>query len=657
MKTDLLFGIHCHQPVDNFDIVVFNAIQKSYKPFFEILKKYPNFKCSVHFSGWLLEFIMNKDKELFELMKQLSSQLEFFSGGFYEPILASISSEDRIAQIKKLNSFIMKHFNQKPKGIWLTERVWDDTIISDLVICGMKYVIVDDYHLISAGITNNLNGYFLTEDNGEQIALFPINKKLRYDIPFANIEELQTTLESFENVSGKNAAIIFDDGEKFGIWPKTYELCYEKNWLESFFELCTKSEVIQTKTYQEFYEQNHAIDLTYLPKVSYAEMGEWSLKPDDIKKYKENEKLLGSTEFLKGGTWKNFFNKYIESNWIHKRVIELSKKQLNTKTYKDNLYRAQCNDVLWHGVFGGIYLPNLRDNAYKYIIACEKELNEQNPKPLDIDFDSYLEYKFNTSNLLSIISPRYGGSIFELDIKDKEFNILNTLSRYKEYYHENLIFEEEEQEELDAKTIHSNKLYIQNDIKVYYDWYTKKSAICHISNKNTSLNEFESCKFKEFGDFTKEEFEVIKKGKNSITLKRDGGIYTDKRHLATLEKTFKFFDEKINTKINLETTSSDQFDHIHEHNMHFMNIKNITINNLTLDDNLELLTDSIIIEDTLLQKQIIFNLKKQTKIFIYKVNTISQSEMGADVTTQGLCFGFVNTFSKKLTFEYDLTIK
>ena len=40
--------------------------------------------------------------------------------------------------------------------------------------------------------------------------------------------------------------------------------------------------------------------------------------------------------------------------------------------YKEALYKAQCNDVLWHGVFGGIYLGNLRDNAYKYIIECEK---------------------------------------------------------------------------------------------------------------------------------------------------------------------------------------------------------------------------------------------------------------------------------------------
>ena len=106
MNTKLLFGIHCHQPIDNFDHVVYEAIVKSYKPFFETLQNFPEFKCSVHFSGWLLEFIQKNDTELFSLMKKLSPQIEFFSGGFYEPILASIPSIDRIAQIQKLNSFI-----------------------------------------------------------------------------------------------------------------------------------------------------------------------------------------------------------------------------------------------------------------------------------------------------------------------------------------------------------------------------------------------------------------------------------------------------------------------------------------------------------------------------------------------------------------------
>lgn len=65
MQTNLLFGIHCHQPIDNFDKVVYEIIEKSYQPFFQILKDYPDFKCSVHFSGWLFEFIKKIDPNFF----------------------------------------------------------------------------------------------------------------------------------------------------------------------------------------------------------------------------------------------------------------------------------------------------------------------------------------------------------------------------------------------------------------------------------------------------------------------------------------------------------------------------------------------------------------------------------------------------------------
>lgn len=438
MKTNLLFGIHCHQPVDNFDKVVYEIIEKSYKPFFHVLKNYPKFKCSVHFSGWLFEFIKREEPELFSLIKSLSSQIEFFTGGFYEPILASISSKDRIAQINMLSNFIKENFNQKPRGLWLTERIWDDSIIDDLKKCDIDYVIVDDYHLIASGFKKDeLNGYFMTEDSNNKIALFPINKDLRYIIPFATIQNSMNKLKEFANVEGENAAIIFDDGEKFGVWPKTYEKVYEKEWLKNFFEKCIEDETINISTFSEFYDKNHAISLAYLPTVSYHEMGEWSTLPNISKDYLDLIHTHMDKEYLiRGGIWKNFFIKYHESNWIHKRALELSKTPNQNEEFKDYLFRTQCNDVLWHGVFGGVYLPNLRDNAYKYIIKCENILGRENGfKQYDIDMDSYDEYKFYTPYLIVVIDPKIGGQIVEFDLRKSCFNLQNTLTRYNETYH------------------------------------------------------------------------------------------------------------------------------------------------------------------------------------------------------------------------------
>jgi len=651
-KTNLLFGIHCHQPIDNFDEVIFNAIEKSYKPFFEILKEFPSFKCCVHFSGWLLEFIEKKDNKLFKLMQELSPQLEFFSGGYYEPILASIPSKDRIGQIKKLNKYIKKSFNQQPKGLWLTERVWDNSIIKDLKKCKIEYVIVDDYHFIASGYDeNNLDGYFLSEEGGEKIALFPISQSLRYAIPFYQNSEVNKIIKS------KKTSIIFDDGEKFGIWPKTYESVYEKGWLREFFTNSTEDKEIEIQTFYEYYKSHKPIALAYLPSVSYFEMGEWSLKAHDAKRLEQlNHSIDDGSKFLKGGIWKNFLTKYQESNWIQKRFLELSKKQKKSKKFKNALYKAECNDVLWHGVFGGIYLPNLRDNAYTYLIECEKILyKKERVEILDIDFDGSDEYKFHTKELLTIISAKSGAQIFELDLKSCNFNLQNTLTRYEEAYHSKIQKVDKKaqtKESKELKTIHNNRLEIDKNVSINYDWYLKKSVIDHISDESLTIDTFKNCSFKEYGDFTNQPFEILSKDKNSITFYKNGGIYDKQKEKTSISKIYNFKKNKIELKIKLNTTYPQNLNYFSEWNLHFPNIKNITINEKTLEDNLSFFSDKLIIIDNILNKKLEFKFPKKIKILTYTLNTLSQNEEGVDLTTQGISFGFVVTFRENLEFNY-----
>jgi len=668
MKTSLLFGIHCHQPIDNFDWVLKEAIEKSYKPFFEILKEFPTFKCSIHYSGWLLEYIEENDKELFSLMKSLSNQLEFFTGGYYEPVLSAIPSTDRVGQIKKLSNYIKKHFNQQPKGLWLTERVWDNSIIKDLKECGIKYVVVDDYHLLTSGVkTENLNGYFLTEDSGESIALFPINQALRYAIPFYSLEKTENILESFSNLDGKNGAIIFDDGEKFGIWPKTYETVYEKNWLRDFFAQTLANEKISVDTFEEFYTNNPPIALSYLPTVSYFEMGEWSMSCKDTLALEDLlENNPESHQFIRGGTWKNFLTKYQESNWIHKRYIELSKKQDTQLKYKDALYKTQCNDVLWHGVFGGIYLPNLRDNAFKYIIECEKLIPSKREK-LDIDFDGYEEYKYNTSELLTIVSLKNGGQIFELDILEKNFNLQNTLTRYEEAYHSKIEVNKEEEVTTplasnDIATIHDNKLIVDEDISLVTDWYFKKSAIDHIVPNDTTAIDFYNSSFHELSDFTNQPYELKKSKAKTLTLRRDGGIFTDKKYETSLEKKYQFVKNTISVNISINTEFETPLLYIQEWNLHFASLENLTFNGIVITEELKsepytLTTQCLEIYDNYLEKTLIFSFEKEIEIIIFPLNSVSQSEQGVDLTNQGLTFGFVYPFTQTEQSSLQLKIR
>jgi len=638
-KTKLLFGVHSHQPVDNFDEVLFSAINRAYKPFFQTLKLFPDFKCSVHFSGWLLEFIKKNDNELFTLMQNLSNQIEFFSGGFYEPILASIPSCDRIAQIKKLNRFIEDNFNQTPTGLWLTERVWDDSIISDLSLCGIKYVIVDDYHLIANGTTKNHQGYYLTENNSQKIAIFPISKALRYSIPFDDVNRIENQLLSIATAEkGDNAAIIFDDGEKFGVWPQTYDLCYTNGWLKNFFELCTTSTIIETQTYREFFETNRALGLVYLPSVSYEEMGEWSALDDEYSS--------------QGGIWKNFFIKYPQSNWIHKRVLELSKKQTEDEHYLDCLYRAECNDVLWHGVFGGIYLPSLRDTAYRYIIECENLLKSRELEVLDIDFDGHDEYKLSSSELLCIIKPNYGASIVELDIRDKNFNLLNTLTRKPEKYHHQQQSEYLEQDDTQIKTIHHNILKVEDDKRIYIDRYQKYSNLDHISEGSLNIENFKSNMFVEYGTFVNSLYECV--DKNRALFKCSGKILdTD----AEITKSYILDKNSLLCDIEIKSDIKESLVYANEWNLHFAMYDRLKINGMFLAEDMTLSAKILTIFDPYLEKTIKFDFGNEVQIFICKNYTVSQSESGVDYTTQHLSLMFLRNFTKNLKFSFSFSME
>ena len=84
------------------------------------------------------------------------------------------------------------------------------------------------------------------------VNIFPISEKLRYTIPFMPPEATIDYLAGLADENGRRLATFADDGEKFGVWPKTYEQCYEQGWLEAFFRLLQQhSDWIRLVTFSE----------------------------------------------------------------------------------------------------------------------------------------------------------------------------------------------------------------------------------------------------------------------------------------------------------------------------------------------------------------------------------------------------------------------
>jgi alpha-amylase len=574
-KIKFAFAIHNHQPIGNFEHVFERAFTHSYGPFLEILERYPRFKMGLHFSGILLEWMVKHHPEAMEKLRSMidRGQLEMLTGGYYEPILAVIPDRDKIGQIQKLTDFLKEEFDATPEGMWLAERIWEPHLPKPISQTGVQYTIVDDSHFKYSGLTEKeLLGYYLTEEEGYPLALFSSSKFLRYSIPFKEPEETIRYLKKIASEDGENLIVYGDDGEKFGVWPKTYEHCFKDRWVERFLgEIERNADWIEMIHLKDALKTLPPRGRVYLPAASYHEMMQWALPPFAFSEYEDFEQLLKEQNlsdrfgiFVRGGFWRNFLAKYPESNNMHKkmllvsqRISEIEEQARKSKTKlakaRDFLWKGQCNCPYWHGVFGGLYLPHLRSAVYENLIQAEKLTDELthttktwvDHQVLDFDKDGRDELLVHTPIFGLYFSPCSGGSLFELDLKPKNINVLDTLSRREEGYHKKLLerqpVQQADQNEPPA-SIHDLVLTKEEGLEKFltYDWYRRGSLIDHFLGEQTTLEEFSSCRYPEQGDFVNQPYRhKTEKGRAgfALTLYRDGFVWVgDKRAPLTVAK-------------------------------------------------------------------------------------------------------------------------
>ena len=293
--------------------------------------------------------------------------------------------------------------------MWIPERVWEQSLTSDLVEAGVRYTLLDDFHFKNAGLSEDeLHGYYITEDDGKLLSVFPGSERLRYTIPF---REPQETIDYLRPIAERQpgAVVVFgDDGEKFGSWPGTKEHVYEHGWLRRFFDALVENRSwLSVVTPTEALDQVPPLGKIYIPEGSYREMTEWALPTDRLKEFDqlkhrwEHEgRWHEVAPFVRGGYWRNFKVKYPETNEMYARMQMVSRRlhevsqaaptngrrngHGRTGRFSDQslidqaraeLYRGQCNCGYWHGAFGGAYLPHLRNAVYQHLIAADNLLD------------------------------------------------------------------------------------------------------------------------------------------------------------------------------------------------------------------------------------------------------------------------------------------
>ena len=448
MTRKLALVIHFHQPVGNLDVVVQHATDRCYRPFLETVADHPDLKMTLHYSGCLLDWLEANASDVTETITALSErgQIELMTGGFYEPILASLPVRDQLGQIRMLTEHLAQNYGADATGLWLTERVWEQDVVGAIAGSGARYTVVDDTMFHSVGIgDDDLTGPFVTDHDGRAVLVYAGDRRLRYLIPYKKLERITDYLQTGPD---DRLFVYADDGEKFGEWPETYQRVYGDGWLASFFEALTAGET-EIVTLGEHAADARPRGRVYLPSSSYDEMMTWALPPSarltvgKARRALQKEDPEGLLPFVHGAPWRAFLAKYPEVNQLQKRMLWVSNSVAHAGDPPEavrELYRAQCNCAYWHGAFGGVYLAFMRTALWHHLMHAEAMVRTGtgagigDPIVADLDADARPEVLLTALWGAAVVSPE-DGALAELDDWAFGANLLAVAARHEEAYH------------------------------------------------------------------------------------------------------------------------------------------------------------------------------------------------------------------------------
>ncbi len=560
-QLKLCLAFHSHQPVGNFPWVFADAYDHSYLPLLECLERHPAIRVSLHYTGPLLDWIRENHRDFPRRLAALvqRGQVEMMTGGYYEPILPSIPHPDRLGQIEKMTHVLREEIGANPTGMWLAERVWEPQLPTSLREANVEWTIVDDTHFKMSGLSDDqLTGYYLTEDQGNALKVFATSKRLRYIIPWASVDEVMAELADAAGDDPTKVAVMGDDGEKFGVWPGTYDYCWTHGWMDRFFEALEKSaDWLTVLPVGEYAREHAARGRIYLPTASYAEMMEWALPAEVSEEFSRVSHEMDAahrddvTRFLRGGFWRNFLVKYDEANTMHKKMLRVHRKVHRTPgpdgqadaTALNELWKGQCNCPYWHGVFGGVYMTDVRTAIFRHLIQAESRANElsrgQEPwishETIDFDCDSQNEVLVDSSRASYYFNPESGGTLFEWDLSTPAHNMVSVMTRRPEAYHAALRRAAETKETPEdagkTKTIHDLVRLKEKGLekRLDYDWYRRSCLIDHFLRAGTERVDFAAARYGEDGDFVGTPYRAtVRQDGNRVVvrLSRDGHVWS-----------------------------------------------------------------------------------------------------------------------------------
>jgi alpha-amylase len=446
----LQLAFHHHQPVGNFTEAMDACCRGGYLPLLRAIERAAPVKFHLSYSGPVLEHLAARVPEYLELLESLvgRGQVEVLAAAHYEPILADLEEEDRTAHIEASLAWWQARLGVRPRGLWLAEGVWEDSLAGTLHRAGITHTLLAKERFIQGGAApGRVQGYFTTDHHGRVCRIFPIEEGLQRLMPFGKVEDL---VQYLRRQAGRGDAVLTfaDNAERWGVWEGTGERVLLSGHADQLFAaLRDNADWVQTWHFSEVLNRVPSSGRCSLPPGVSKELGIWSL-PDEARsafqQARQNlEVRFDADQFLpyfRTGSWGGFRVRYREANWMHQfgRFMVQRARQAGDPGVRERalrwLHEAQCNTAYWYGTSGGIYAPHLREAVWSRLLQARALTAPPGPSLIeeDIDADGNPEILAETGDAAAWVLPAAGGGLAFWARGASPRNVLNIMTRHQE---------------------------------------------------------------------------------------------------------------------------------------------------------------------------------------------------------------------------------
>ena len=179
-------------------------LSRQLKPLLTKVYKEPNLRLLFHLSASEYEYFEINHPEINMLICDLcrKGQMELLSSSYYDVVLSLLPTHERSSHVEKTTTYLRKRFSKRPKGLWCYNQIFSPTLIPNVNMSGLDYIMISSYNQI-ANVTM-LNKPFYMDEMGKTTIIFPFDDK--YSKETAELAKGNLALDKYLTDMGKLAA-------------------------------------------------------------------------------------------------------------------------------------------------------------------------------------------------------------------------------------------------------------------------------------------------------------------------------------------------------------------------------------------------------------------------------------------------------------------